>query len=323
MKNCITAILFIGVMQICCGKSAQVPQRDTAGSRVLGYLFYSGNWMTAISGINLQQLTDLNLAFINPDAAGNFPENNSIRQLIEKAHGAGVRVYLSFGGGNAPGHLAGLITANQRQKFIESLVATTTSHGFDGIDVDLENALITADYGPFIHDLAKATQKNGLYLTAALASWNADQISTATLQAFDYINIMSYDKTGPWAPAQPGQHAPFAMTVDDFQYFHQTRGIAADRLLLGLPFYGYGFGAGVPESMTYRDILANYPGAETSDAYKVPAGGTIYYNGIGTIRQKVNYALEQKARGVMIWQLLGDAPGEQSLLTAIHKLVSP
>ncbi len=34
------------------------------------------------------------------------------------------------------------------------------------------------------------------------------------------------------------------MAVSDFNYFNQARGVAAEKLLIGLPFYGYGFGGG-------------------------------------------------------------------------------
>jgi chitinase len=50
----------------------------------------------------------------------------------------------------------------------------------------------------------------------------------------------------------------------------------------------------------------------------LPGKGTFYYNGWPTIKKKLSYALQKKAGGVMIWQLLGDAGGEYSLLKAIH-----
>ncbi len=107
------------------------------------------------------------------------------------------------------------------------------------------------------------------------------------------------------------------MAKDDFNYFNITRGIAAEKLFIGLPFYGYGFGNGVAETMSYKDIAATYTGSENQDQVTVPAGGTVYYNGIPTIKEKVNFAIDKKAGGVMIWQLLGDSRDGKSLLTAI------
>jgi hypothetical protein len=45
----------------------------------------------------------------------------------------------------------------------------------------------------------------------------------------------------------------------------------------------------------------------------------MYYNGIPTIKQKTALAKE-KASGIMIWQILGDAPGPKSLLGAINEV---
>jgi hypothetical protein len=62
---------------------------------------------------------------------------------------------------------------------------------FDGVDVDLENDLINADYAPFISDLYKAIRPTDKKMTAALASWNANKISDETLSYFDLIHVVS------------------------------------------------------------------------------------------------------------------------------------
>jgi hypothetical protein len=47
-------------------------------------------------------------------------------------------------------------------------------------------------------------------------------------------------------------------------------------------------------------------------------GKIMYYNGIPTMKQKTLLAKE-KASGIMIWQLGGDARGSKSLLKVIYK----
>ena len=87
-----------------------------------------------------------------------------------------------------------------------------------------------------------------------------------------------------------------------------------------MPFYGYGFGPELtspPIGLDYGEILTQFPEAESSDEFKMPEGKILYYNGIATIKQKTALAKE-KASGIMIWQLQGDAPGEHSLLKAIN-----
>lgn len=310
--------LFSAISLACSKKSSPQPDNKL---RVLGYLMSDNNWHTDMNGIDFTKITDLNLAFINPDASGQFSVNDNIKQVITKAHGLQVRVFMSIGGGSPPAHLAGLITPEKRAQLIGGIVALVEKYNFDGVDVDLENDLINEHYADFVNALGTALQAKNKLMTAALASWNAGKITDATLGWYDFINIMSYDKTGPWNTANPGPHAPYEMATADFDYFHKTRKIAAEKLLIGLPFYGYGFGTNAPESIHYKDLIVQYPGAENADEITVNGGGKIYYNGIGTIRQKVKFALAGKAGGVMIWELKQDSRDGKSLLGTIHAAI--
>ena len=84
---------------------------------------------------------------------------------------------------------------------------------------------------------------------------------------------MSYDKTGPWRPELPGQHAPYAMAVDDINYWAVVRGLPKEKLNLGLPFYGYGFGKGAPEDIGYKQLIKRFPVSENADSVQVKGGG--------------------------------------------------
>lgn len=75
------------------------------------------------------------------------------------------------------------------------------------------------------------------------------------------------------------------------------------------------------KSIYYKDLIVQYPGAENADEVTVNGGGKIYYNGIGTIRQKVKFALGGKAGDVMIWELKQDSRDGKSLLGAIHAVI--
>ncbi len=315
--------LILSLLFVQCNNKAIVTQSQSSQLRVLGYLHIPGDWIAGINNIDLSQITDLNLAFINPDSLGNFVANNAYSEVIRKAHENKVRVFLSFGGGSAPAHLETLMEESNRHLFINGLVSTAVTYGFDGVDVDLENALVNQHYASFVSELSNALKPKNKLMTAALASWNAHLIHDSTLVKYDFINIMSYDKTGPWNLSRPGQHSPFSMAQDDFNYFNKSRKIAAEKLFIGLPFYGYGFGNGAPQSMTYKSIISTYAGSENTDSVKVSAGGTIYYNGLPTIKQKVSFAMANKAGGVMIWQLLGDSQDSKSLLRAINELRNP
>ncbi|RYZ53816.1 MAG: hypothetical protein EOP49_06510 [Sphingobacteriales bacterium] len=315
-------LLVIGFATISgCKKDSAVqkPPADPLDVRVSGYIYSDYNWNSDLK-TDLSLLTDLNLAFINPDTEGEFPLNEQVEEVIARAHAKNVRVYASIGGGSAPPHFKSLLEDDSRTDLISNLSALVDDYDFDGIDVDLEGDFITADYADFISELSSVLKSKDKLMTAALATWNGNVLHDSTLAKFDYINVMSYDATGVWDPANPGPHSPFEMAQNDAKYYIQQRNIPAAKILVGLPFYGYIFENGAASYMDFRNIVSAYPGAENKDMVETAAGGKIYYNGIPTIQKKVQLAADLKAAGVMIWELTYDAPGDKSLLKAINDL---
>ncbi len=310
------AIVFFAVS---CSRSKNENAGGSIGTfRILGYLFSDNNWQNDLSNVNISQLTDVNLAFIDPDTSGNFQGNEAFTSVVATLSAQKIRVYFSIGGGDPPAQLEELIKPARRIAFINHIVQFSEKYSFSGVDVDLENELINDDYPGFVAELSTALRAKGKLMTAALASWNANEFHDSTLNRFDFINIMSYDKTGPWNTSMPGAHSPFQMAVDDFNYYNGTRGIASNKLLIGLPFYGYGFGNNAPPSISYNNLILQYPGAENSDSVTTN-GGKIYYNGLATIEEKVKFAKSSNAAGVMIWQLMQDSRNNKSLLNVIYQ----
>ena len=121
---------------------------------------------------------------------------------------------------------------------------------------------------------------------------------------------MSYDKTGPWASSQSGPHSPYSAVVPDVNFF-LNRGVLAENLVLGVPFYGYDF-ENNGNYKSYATIVNQNEGAEMLDQI-----GELYYNGIPTIERKTRYAMENIG-GIMIWEISTDAAGDKSLLDAIY-----
>ncbi len=305
----------------CQSKKENPPPETRDPIRVVAYLMsHDRTWNAAMDTLGWTGITDLNLAFLNPEPDGSFLENPQYEQLVSKAKQSSVEIFFSIGGGAPPDHLAALLTPANREALISSIVAFADKYNFDGVDVDLENALINEHYAPFVSALGEAMKKAGRKMTAALASWNANQIADSTLAQYDRVHIMSYDKTGPWRPDQPGPHSPYSMAVDDFNYFSNQRGVEAEKLSVGLPFYGYGFGAGIPSSMAFKNIALQYPQHLDTDSLQVAEGGWLYYNGKPSIRRKAEFARDKGAFGVMIWQLAGDAKAPHSLLNVINQI---
>jgi GH18 family chitinase len=287
--------------------------------RVVGYVPL-GRVPPDLSKISFQRLTHVNIAFINPDSTGNLRVPLGFDSLIQKAHEFNVKVLASIGGGSHNPYYSRLLSDSNRKAFIGQLIHLVTDHNLDGLDVDLENDNIDKNYEPFITGLAAELKPMNKLLTAALATWNAHLISDVALKNFDFINVMSYDQTGPWRPNQPGPHSTYEKAEEDLNYWTDTRGISKAKLSLGVPFYGYCFGTKYGESMSYKNIIATFPGSDQRDEVAPEGGGMIYYNGLPTMKSKTALALK-KAGGVMIWQILHDAEGDKSLLAAIDAMV--
>ena len=289
----------------------------TAQFRVVGYVHF-GRIIPDLTKISFNRLTHLNIAFVNPDSTGALQVPNGMDSVIHVAHLHQVKVLASIGGGSHNPYYAGLLKEDSREVFVKKLLQLVIDHNLDGIDVDLENEVIDHNYGAFVTDLAGLLKPINKLLTAALATWNAQKIPDSALHAFDFINIMSYDQRGPWRPTEPGPHSTYEKAVEDLQYWKEKRNVAAHRINLGVPFYGYVFHNGTAGSMRYGDIAGNFRRAHKKDQLKLEEGGTVYYNGNRTIRKKTTLALDE-AGGIMIWQLLQDHPGRYSLLKEIDK----
>jgi len=291
-----------------------------AQPKVIGYFPINYIRASDIDKIPFQKLTHLNLAFLNPDSSGNFFVPAALDMIVAKAHANQVKVLISIGGGSAPFYYSILLNNMHRDSLTTNILRVIMEHHLDGIDVDLEGNAIDENYTTFISNLHHLLKREKKLLTAAVATVYSPKLSKLALGMLDFINIMSYDKTGPWTPTHPGQHSPFAMAEEDIRYWNETKGISKKKIILGVPFYGYKFGRDSITAWRYSDIVAKFTGAEEKDSVTANDGAVIYYNGKETIRKKTNLAL-QKAGGIMIWQVLQDADVSNSLLTVIDEAI--
>jgi len=270
----------------------------------------------------LKYLTHINLWFVNPDSSGRYTQDFSgLKSFVEKAHKRNARVLFSIGGGSKQPQYKWLLADGRRTQLIDSLMALVFRYNLDGIDVDLEGSDIHDTYEAFVVELATALHAKQKLITSAVAIYYKDQFTDKALAQYDFMNVMSYDRTGPWRPEKPGPHSLYSHAVDDLNYFGVERKIPAEKMTLGVPFYGYGYGPELTSpaiSMGYKKIVETFKGAEQVDEWKTPEGKILYYNGIPTMKLKTRLAMN-KASGIMIWEVRSDAKGRKSLLKAIQQ----
>lgn len=299
--------------------------------KIIGYYPFDQATKADTTEVPFNRLTHIMLAFVNPDSLGNLNQDfAALTSFIKAAHTKNVKVLYSIGGGSYVAQYHELLKEGKRQELIKNLVLKVTQHNADGIDVDLEEgyafgANLDPNYGIFIKELAKALKAKNKLCTAALPSQPGNTVSHDVLTQFDFIQIMSYDHTGPWTPDRQENHASYSAAMDDLKYYLNTLKVPKDKLILGVPFYGHGFGPGLSDPvipwMIYKEIVATYPGAEWVDHWHLPNGYIMYYNGIHTIKNKTKLAMKECA-GIMIWELTYDSAGSKSLLNAIWQAAS-
>jgi GH18 family chitinase len=297
-------------------KKQSVTFKDDKGFPIVAYALCKTP--ADVASINFEGITHMNFAFFNPDSNGNFQYNPCLDELAKAAHKNGVKIFASIGGGSAPGYYTKLLQDGNRTRLVGKLTRAAIDYDLDGIDVDLEGERIDENYEKFVVELRNSLKPANKMMTAAIATVYKDRLTDKALKQFDYVTIMTYDKTGPWRPEQPGHHSPYSMAVEDLEYWANTRKLDRKKMFLGLPFYGYAFGPKGASSMSYKDIISTYPKSEKKDELKTKDGATLYYNGIPTIQKKVKLA-RKNAGGIMFWHLGGDTTGDKSLVTIINQ----
>lgn len=304
---------------------------------VIGYVPSEKGLETTLNRVDLSPYSHLMIAFANPDASGAWQVGDhlacmpdtvganvtavSLHTAMTKAHAGGQKVLLSIAGGILPscaGNWSELAAAGKRDALVKSLAAVVDAYGFDGVDVDIESATLTQllndnAYVPLVAALSKAMKAKGRLLTVATASYVGGTVPLKALPYFDYVGVMSYDDTTPG-----NAHSSYAKARAEVDFW-LGRGVAKDKLILGVPFYGYGYGS-YQASYTYRDLVAQF-GAEAA-----AAGDTmgqicatcsyVTYNGPAILTQKAQMA-KKKAGGVMVWEISQDA-ADGALIKAVQ-----
>jgi chitinase len=279
---------------------------------------------------DMNHYTHINIAFANPAPDGRIIDGGAMScmeggargavslaefdEAVAKARAAGAKVLVSLGGGVIPvcsGDWAELLTPERRAAVVRNLVALVDTRGLDGLDVDIEGALLTeidkaGNYTPFIAELGAAMRARGKLLTCATASYEGGMIPQSSVPWFDLVNVMSYDAIGPsWGPAG-AEHSSFDQARRNLALW-RTRGVPRERLVLGVPFYGYGFGS-YRANYAYRDILAEHGAAAAArDVIGERCAGCSYitHNSPATLSRKAELA-RAEAAGIMVWEITQD-----------------
>jgi GH18 family chitinase len=339
------AIVLIGTLLVL--SLVTIPARAATAPVMVGY-FPAFKGLDRIATTPIGHYTHIALAFANPDAEGVLLGHGAmtcmsggadgavtltaLRETVKRLSARGAKVLLSVGGGTIPGcsgdWAALLRSAGGREKLRDALMAVIDGAPFDGLDIDIEGALLTeidrqGSYTPFIALLAKSLKARGKLLTVATGSYEGGMIPVSSVRYFDLVMPMSYDAIGPSWGAPGSEHSTYAQAERDIALW-LARGVKPERLVLGVPFYGYGFGSYAPGGGFNTIFAAHGQAALSGDLIGRACGRCDYitFNSPATLQRKAELA-RSRAGGVMVWEITQDTPDQLLAATISGVLRAP
>ena len=339
------------------------PPAHTVVGYYAGWSAYQGY---QASDLPVRLLTHINYAFagIDPDDGTlvldapeldrkNFAALRALRE--EHPH---LKLMLSVGGWDHSTHFSDVAaTAARRQAFARSCAELLAAHGLDGIDLDWEYPVSGGTAGTvhrpqdkqnftlLLQAIRQELDRQGgldgrdyqLTIAGAAGSWYLGNIQPAAVaDTVDHIFLMAYDLHGPWdsyadfnAPLYtPSGSAPhYQSSVSDSVAAYLNSGVPADKLVLGMPLYGYRYdgvsssGNGLystftaARSLPYDTVAGTYLSdpsyrqlrhGEAQVPYLSGKGSFLTYDDPQSIAAKAQLAAEAGLLGVGFWELSQD-----------------
>ena len=320
---------------------------------------YSGFTPDKIAAGNL---THINYAFANIGSdlriqlgdAGIDPANFTGLNSLKKSN-PGLKTLISVGGWSWSGKFSDVaLSDGSRTLFADSCVDFIVKYGFNGVDIDWEypvsgglgsNVTRPADRHNFTELLKKLRERlnarDPQYLLTVAGGAGQGYFDNTEMDSFtqylDFANIMAYDIHGAWdrntdfnAPLHPDAASPQARWSVDQGLQLWLKAIPAEKIVVGIPFYGRKYTAvksinqdypglygtyGRCETITYQDIVktcfsnSNFKTRfhiTTSVPYLFDGSTFISYDDAQSIGKKTAYIQENHLGGVMVWELSQD-----------------
>ena len=328
--------------------------------------------------IDASRLTRINYAFSNiqngrmvagsPSDAQNFSLLRSMRNTNPN-----LTILVSVGGWLWSTHFSDVaLTHQSRAVFEDSVMQFLTRYDLDGLDIDWEYPGMPGAGHPFraedkqnftalLRELrqrfdASARRGRRLYLTIAMGA-SDEVIANSEMQKVqryvDTVNLMTYDFYEPGSESITGNHSPLyadpadpkaASSADTVRAF-QKAGVPAEKILLGVPFYGHEWGevkdqnhglfqvgkpipkAYAPFNVIETTMLGHGFTRYWDEAAKVPYLYNpeqhifVSYEDPESLKLKSQYVRSQKLGGIMFWEYFGDSNGKllQTINTELRK----
>ena len=173
-----------------------------------------------------------------------------------------------------------------RAKHADALTQLAIQQAFSGIDIDYESktADMRANFTAFVQLLATKLHAAGKKLSITVSAKTSDSDSwsgpagedwRAIGASADYVKIMAYDNHWDGSPA--GAIAPLDWIDAVATYAEAT--VPAQKVIVGLPWYGYDWLGTNASDLTYIDAIALAQKAGAQVTHDINGEATFAYNG--------------------------------------------
>jgi spore germination protein len=268
-----------------------------------------------------------------PNDGALLPETGARdRSLVKAAHDANVLVIPTIHNVVEPGAIGNLLADPElRSQHIAAIIAEIRAYDYDGIDIDYEALPRNSrdHYSAFMEELASALHTEGKLFTVAVHAKTEDGGGLGAFQDWallgrvcDRVRIMTYDYH--WSGGASGPIAPVSWAKSVVSYGLSQ--IPAYKLQVGVPFYGYDWGAtGRAAARTWTDVqdliethlpevnfaASNQDGPVYESWFTYRYGGeqrTLWFADHRSLEAKLALVEEQSLAGIAIWRLGNEDP---------------
>ncbi len=351
------------------------PYAPSPEKAVIAYVFARDKVLDPAE-IVAEKLTHINYAFANikdglmVEGFAHDAENFRVLNGL-KTRNPSLKVLVSVGGWTWSGNFSDMaLTPQSRKRFIDSAVAFLERYGLDGLDVDWEfpgqkglnnvnrpedRENCTALLAEARAALDRAGQAAGKRYMLTMATEAADEWLDHTemdkaQRYLDFVNLMAYDQFQESSDSTTGHHAPLftnpanpkKVSAASMISHFIAAGVSAEKLVLGVPFYGHAWGDVPPaahglyqpgkepsprlrasfrnirENLTDRDGFVRYWDEASRAPYLYNSEKRVFvsFEDEESVRLKARFAVDRGLAGIMFWEYSGDTNGR--LLDAVN-----
>lgn len=333
----------------------------TPAPRIVGYVTDGAALPTITPG----KLDIINFAFAHVDAQHRVVLDRAtsqarLRELVAlKQRNPRLKIVLSVGGWGAGGFSEAAATPATRKVFVDSALALLRDNALDGLDIDWEYPTLPGpgiahspddkrNFTVLLRELrARFGHRYWLSIAAAEGEFAQGLDVPAIARVLDAINLMAYDFHGSLTPTT-GHHAGLQRSVSAPQAdrtaeqavdFFLRAGVPADKLVLGVAFYGREFddvdaandglyqpyrsgGGFVSWKQIHRELLADAGYARHWDEqaqapwlWNAQRHRFISYDDPQSLQAKAQFIRAKRLGGAMYWSHADD--DDEQLLDAL------